>query len=426
MNSHWKFSINPFEQMKRGRHTPTNKSLMPSFVRLFSSISMMDLSHRFHLDHHRDSSPHAKLLAFANQTGLSSNNSLPSNINVDACDTIDKDIDELVVKPWCSRFCPRCYTYNCLLHKEKFAHLPLPKQFTLSTSDQTAPCSSTCYKHEREQCKRSLSPSYLDEQEPNSLPIEQAKKRSRKSTSPNRIVLPSQDENLPHNLCLLFSDSQKKHLLTRIENHMTSSSHVHSSSSVLLVNNWTFTDRSLFRLFYFLFDGDLCFIQHLFEHSRTCEDIYQQLVIDTKYFSDRISSTHGVPCLIRQPYRRRMAEGATRAFLFHIKKLTNNQSTSKSPQLKPAYQACLHDGPCVATNKDCFCMKNGTYCEKFCNCSIDCPHRFPGCACKGACLLNNCLCCAEGRECDPDLCHKCGASIFVNQINEDYSPMIKS
>ena len=70
-------------------------------------------------------------------------------------------------------------------------------------------------------------------------------------------------------------------------------------------------------------------------------------------------------------------------------------------------------------------MKNGTYCEKYCNCSIDCSHRFPGCTCKGACLLNNCLCCAEGRECDPDLCHKCGASLFLNPI-ENLNPIIKS
>lgn len=304
-----------------------------------------------------------------------------------------------------------------MLHKETFSHLPLPKQFILSNNDQTSSCSSTCYKHEREPTKRALSPSYNDEEEQNYLPIEQAKKRSRKS--------PSQNENHLINLSHSFVETPKKCLLTRIENHMNPS-HTNSSLTISLANNWTLTDRSLFRLFYFLFDGDLCLIQHLFHHSRTCEDIYQQLVIDTKYFSDRISPSNGSVCLLRQPYQRRMAEGATRAFLFHIKKLMNNQPNSKSTGLKPAYQACLHDGPCSLTNKDCSCMRNGTYCEKFCNCSVDCPHRFPGCACKGACLLNNCLCCAEGRECDPDLCHKCGASTFLNQINEDFHPMIKS
>ena len=96
-----------------------------------------------------------------------------------------------------------------------------------------------------------------------------------------------------------------------------------SSSSQFLPNNLTLTDRSLFRLYYFLFDGDLCLINQLFNHHRTCQDIYQQFVSDTKYFSDRISPINGLPFLIRQPYRRRMLEGATRAFLFHIKKHSN-------------------------------------------------------------------------------------------------------
>ena len=317
-------------------------------------------------------------------------------------------------------FCPRCYTYNCLLHKEKYSHLPLPKQFSILPDHSSASCSSTCYKHERERLKRSLSPSYLTEQE-TYLPIENMKKRARKSTSSTDLIHPP-TENPPLNLSLPFHEPPKKHLLTRIENHM-----IHSPlnfSSISLANQWTLTDRSLFRLFYFLFDGDLCLLTDLFNHHRTCQDIYQQLIIDTKYFSDRISSIDGSLCLIRQPYRRRMLEGATRAFLFHIKKHMNNNTNSKSPQLKPAYQACRHDGPCTLTNEDCFCMKNGTYCEKYCNCSIDCPHRFPGCLCKGACLLNNCLCCAEGRECDPDLCHKCGASLFLDRIN-DFNPLIK-
>ncbi len=375
---------------------------------------------KFHLDHHRDSTSRARLIAFANQTDLAFNDHNRSNTNIDTCDTVDMDMNDLIIKPWCSRFCPRCYTYNCLLHNEKFSHLPLPKQFSISNDHSSSPCSSTCYKHEREHSKRSLSPSYIHEQEDNYS--ENSRKRPRKSISSNRLILPP-NENLPTNLCLPFFDTQKKHLLTRIENHMI---HNHINvSSIFLANNWTLTDRSLFRLFYILFDGDLCLINHLFNDHRTCQDIYQQFIIDKKYFSDRISSTNGSSYLIRQPYRRRMLEGATRAFLFHIKKHMNTTNNSKSPSLKPAYQACLHDGPCTLSNKDCFCMKNGTYCEKYCNCSIDCPHRFPGCSCKGACLLNNCLCCAEGRECDPDLCHKCGASLFLN-INNDYNPIIKS
>ena len=335
----------------------------------------------------------------------------------------------------------------------------MPKQFSISHDNQSAPCSSTCYKHERKCFKRSLSPSYAYEQQHNgsqtsistsSETAEDIKKRRRKSvpincTSSKTNLFLSRNENLRINFSLDHQfqafDTQKKHasqqLLARIENHLVSrcsnelSHESQQQQQTILMKNWTLSDHSLFRLFYFVFDGDLCLISQLFNDRRTCQDIYQQFILDAKFFSDRVSQTNGSPFSIRQPYRRRMLEGATRAFLFHIKKHTNNNyntndtNNQKSTTLKRAYRPCLHNGPCTISNLNCHCMQNGTYCEKYCNCSIDCSHRFPGCSCKGACLLNNCLCCAEGRECDPDLCHKCGASSFLNST-DNLNPIIKS
>ncbi|CAF1088582.1 unnamed protein product [Adineta ricciae] len=384
------------------------------------------------LHYHRDSSPKPKLLAIASQNECSTNSHPLHSVNIDTSDTIDIDIDDLCIKPWCSRFCTRCYTYNCLLHKDSPSYLPLPEKFSLTIDAQSSPCCPTCYKHQREQVKRPLSPSYTnDEHNPIETYLPTAtgnvRKRPRKSIPVRRILSPNQG-NLSHNenfrvdqYHLQMSDIQKKlpsqQLLTRIENHML------YQQSTLMMNSWTLTDRSLFRLFYFLLDGDLCTIKQFFHTNRTCRDLYEQFISDTKYFSERISLVDGQPLTIRQVYRRRMVDGATRAFLFHIKKHLNE--TNASNAVKSVYIPCQHEGPCAISNKNCQCMKNGTYCEKYCNCSIDCPHRFPGCSCKGACLLNNCLCCAEGRECDPDLCHKCGASSFPN-LTLDYDPMIKS
>ena len=68
-------------------------------------------------DCHRDSSSRARLMTLANHTEHSSNNNNNNNnsrfnANVDTCNTIDLDIDDLIIKSWCSRFCPRCYIYK--------------------------------------------------------------------------------------------------------------------------------------------------------------------------------------------------------------------------------------------------------------------------------------------------------------------------
>ncbi len=292
------------------------------------------------------------------------------------------------------------FSSSCLLHKEGPSYLPLPKQISISTNNQSEPCGSTCYKHQRDHRKRSLSPSESSGH----------KKRQRKTSHKS---ISNENRNLPSN------EISKRHsvqYLTRIENQLSCPTFPES----LLANNFTLTDRSLFRLFYFIFDGDLCLLTHLFH--QTCRDLYEQFISDSKYFSEHISLTKNFPFLIRETYRRRMPEGTTRTFLNYIKKnlnRTNSTSNRKTTTttLKPAYQPCLHDGPCTPENALCYCIKMGTFCEKYCNCSIDCPRRFPGCACKGSCLFNNCLCSAEGRECDPDLCHNCGASLLFNQFN---------
>ncbi len=295
------------------------------------------------------------------------------------------------------------FSSSCLLHKEGPSYLPLPKQIPILMNNQSEPCNSTCYKHQREHLKRALSPSESSEQ----------KKRQRKVSNP---MITNENLNSPSKE---LSKRHSSQYLTRIENHRLYQSI--QDYSFIGNHHFNLTDRSLFRLFYFLFDGDLCQLTHLF-FNRTCHDLYEQFIIDCKYFSEHTSLTTKSSFLIRQSYRRRMPEGTTRTFLNYMKKnLHRTQSINKwkntTTTLKPAYQPCLHDGPCTSDNLQCHCINMGTFCEKYCNCSIDCPRRFPGCACKGSCLFNNCLCAAEGRECDPDLCHNCGASLFFDQFN---------
>ena len=92
------------------------------------------------------------------------------------------------------------------------------------------------------------------------------------------------------------------------------------------------------------------------------------------------------------------------------------------------YYACNHEGPC--TTQNCTCVRNGTFCEKFCGCNQDCLHKFPGCKCKrGGCRTIACPCFSAARECDPDLCSHCGASVhplIVKEINSAIPSLLKT
>ena len=78
--------------------------------------------------------------------------------------------------------------------------------------------------------------------------------------------------------------------------------------------------------------------------------------------------------------------------------------------------ACKHKGNCSKEN-GCVCIENHMFCEKYCSCDFNCKHKFKGCRCTSGCYKLSCPCFAASRECDPDLCGKCGAS-----IRQDYLP----
>ncbi|CAF0756413.1 unnamed protein product [Didymodactylos carnosus] len=218
--------------------------------------------------------------------------------------------------------------------------------------------------------------------------------------------------------------------------------------------NWTLSDRSLFRAFYFTMNGDLCLIGQLL--GKECHMIYEQYLKDTQYFanyiiesnsprkrSNKIQLCRSIPKKHLSSRSQRFIKNESKhcrtlpvTLDDDIEKLPKskkgkNQRKSEQQQqqlittLKGFYEPCFHDGECSMDN-NCLCVINGTYCEKFCQCSSLCRKRFPGCGCRGSCTTKSCLCFSAGRECDADLCYGCGAARFppidyyLNEEKQNY------
>ena len=85
------------------------------------------------------------------------------------------------------------------------------------------------------------------------------------------------------------------------------------------------------------------------------------------------------------------------------------------------FYPCNHQGSCE--DEQCLCFESGVHCEKSCLCDGDCERRFPGCKCKksdGVCSSSErCFCVEWNRECDPDLCGKCGSAKVLDPMNDN-------
>ncbi|XP_057516218.1 histone-lysine N-methyltransferase EZ3 isoform X1 [Amaranthus tricolor] len=111
--------------------------------------------------------------------------------------------------------------------------------------------------------------------------------------------------------------------------------------------------------------------------------------------------------------------GRTRRLKYSSK---SNGHPSSWKRVDDEKKLCKQYIPCTCQfmcGKDCFCLKIGTCCEKYCGCSKSCKNRFRGCHCaKSQCRTRQCPCFAADRECDPDVCRNCWVSCGGGSLGE--------
>lgn len=265
--------------------------------------------------------------------------------NIDSAMT-EAQSRELTLKSYQKKFCRRCFMYGCRNHD----HIDAPAQTSDAKGDLTIgsrqfACSENC-------CK------FLD-----------------------GTIRPSPSKKL--------------------RSKMVSN----NSSNIQPDNFWTGSDQSVYAMLSKTMTN--CEIAKMLQ-TKTCAQVYefakkQQLdevqneINSTEVDANSTTRFSGKSQKQQKP--------KTKDFLVYADKVYEKQNYGESLN---TYHPCKHDEPCSAEN-NCPCIVDNNFCEKFCLCSGDCRNRFQGCACNGKCSTKLCICMSLNRECDPDLCKKCGS-----------------
>ena len=248
--------------------------------------------------------------------------------------------------------CRRCFLYDCPLHSDPPVDDAAPKlteQEELSLP--TTPCSKDCFRH---------------------LPGAVAALSPRTPRSTN---IPSENAStLRPELC---DELNPLRGITGSEKDV-----------------WTHAEETFFRVLAQSFPSNWCVIAQAMI-TKKCRQVYQFSQTDA---GPKVKRSRGATTKLTKP--KKVTTKAKQAALY------KGHSEGGERENNRTYSPCHHPGqPC--REDVCSCLAAGNFCEKFCYCSIDCTHRFPGCKCKKQCITNACACYLASRECDPDLCTTC-------------------
>lgn len=297
--------------------------------------------------------------------------------NIDSKDAISTS-KEKTMHSFHTLFCRRCYKYDCFMHAVRPGPFTAKRKTLLDVHD-TLPCGVDCYMH-------------LEK-----LPPEESTEDETHTTDTEKSEEPP------------ISTKQKRHHKTKkitIKSETTPDSPAPTISNYAVDDveeaDWLPADLSLFRVLRSNFGTNYCTITRLLGNTYKCKEVYKHAMIE-RFDDVEVNKVDTPP--------KKKKKKLIKAWTNHCRKVQIKKENASS--MLSSYIPCEHPGqPC---NDQCHCIQTHNFCEKYCQCSMDCQNRFPGCRCKGTCQTKVCQCSLAVRECDPDLCKSCGADNFENE-----------
>ncbi|XP_040565385.1 histone-lysine N-methyltransferase E(z) [Lepeophtheirus salmonis] len=319
-------------------------------------------------------------------------------------------------------FCRRCFKYDCFLHRLAYHPGPTTKRKGSELKPPSEPCSPDCFLHldeiEMKKKKSFSSNSVTPLDSGNETSSEESNDSSSTTRSSTHNGKKTDSRRSSFSGSLDGINNGKKQYNGRSSD--CSSNSKNNDRKVITDNQlaktinpfngnnpdvWAGSEQSLFRVLVRVFLGNYCAISQAIV-TKSCRQVYE--------YAQKDSSKEGLLGHEEDPESRlreytppkKKKKKKHSQWLNHCRKTQFNKDSAGHSQVYN-YSPCDHPNkPC---DSSCPCISSRYFCEKFCMCNSDCPNRFPGCRCKAACNTKQCPCFLAVRECDPDLCNKCGA-----------------
>ncbi|CAL4070484.1 unnamed protein product [Meganyctiphanes norvegica] len=344
-------------------------------------------------------------------------------------------------------FCRRCFKYDCFLHRLATSHprLHAVKRKSPELRPLTEPCSPTCYMHlpeVKEKLAISITSSGVDKSRDDNESSNDGKPRKirkhasvdsgneassedsndsirmngRKGDKSNGGEMVSGNKSSGSNggNGMVGSGGGKRSSsidvdLVRVNSKYAYTKQVlpaslcsklmESSNDPRDLTKWKGSESSLFRVLHKVFFNNYCAIAQAVM-TKSCQEVY--------YFAQKEACQLPIDATVKDNTPPRKKKKKHRLWSMHCRKIQLKKDSSSNHVYN--YSPCDH--PNLPCDQSCGCVMTQNFCEKFCNCSLECQNRFPGCRCKASCNTKQCPCFLAVRECDPDLCGTCGANEY--------------